>query len=362
MDAIKSSGVDVIKSYSLFLNTREADYGDSNNCTFIFTTPLVLTNTNNRFRISTPMVEMPYSFSQVNTNNNVVKFQYSDFAPTPRSNINLSITIPQGNYNILQLITIFIDLVIVAINSNTAITGGLNPNVVTKDNFSIVYNQNTGDTSWKIIYTSNFTYGWFLQFNFQLAYVIGSMFGWARNDTPIITNVSYVVTPNKVMVNPITSVYIRSESLKFESNYEALVRNITAVGYNGVNPINNFQNSDILQKIPVTTIPNSIIYYRSDTKSIITNKELGELNLYVSDNLSPTFNLDLQGLNYGIMVLVEEVQIPQNNAYKDKIDNGKLFVPRDLIKQRQEILDDLMNQKKELEKEIEESKKSHDNI
>ena len=60
----------VVKSYSLFLNTREADYGDSNNCTFVFTTPFVLTNVNNRFRVSTPMIELPYSFSQLNLNNN----------------------------------------------------------------------------------------------------------------------------------------------------------------------------------------------------------------------------------------------------------------------------------------------------
>ena len=352
-----NTSLDVIKSYSLYLNTREADYGDSNNCTFIFTTPLVLTNTNNRFRVSTPMVEMPYSFSQVNSNNNVVPFQYTDFAPTPRTNINLSITIPQGNYNILQLINIFIDLVVAAINANAAITGGANPNVVTKNNFSIIYNQNTGDTSWKIIYTSNFTYGWYLQFNFQIAYVIGSMFGWARNDTPIITNTAYVTTPNKVMVNPITSVYIRSESLKFESNYEALVRNITAAGYNGVNPINNFQNSDILQKIPITTLPNSIIYYRSDTKSIITNKELGELNLYVSDNLSPTFNLDLQGLNYGIFVLIEEVQLPQTNAYQDKIEVQPLSLNKGLMEERQKLVDLLVIEKEKLEKDIERQKK-----
>ena len=61
--------MEIIKSYTLYFNTREANVGTSNNCTFIFTTPIVLTNTNNRFLISTPMIELPYSFSQVNDTN-----------------------------------------------------------------------------------------------------------------------------------------------------------------------------------------------------------------------------------------------------------------------------------------------------
>ena len=98
----------------------------------------------------------------------------------------------------------------------------------------------------------------------------------------------------------------------------------------------NFQNSDIVCKIPVNTLPNSIIYTRSDQKAIISNKEIGELNLYVSDNLSPTFSLDLQGLNYGIYFLFEEVTMPQLNQYKDKLPNV-LEIPRDLLEERKRL-------------------------
>jgi hypothetical protein len=159
-----------------------------------------------------------------------------------------------------------------------------------------------------------------------------------------------LTSPNKVMVNPITSVYLRSESLKFESNYEAIVTNVAGSK-------SNFQNSDVLSKIPVNILPNAIIYYRTDQTAVITNKELSELNLYISDNLSPTYSLDMNGLNYGIMVLFEEITIPTLNQYKDKIET-RLEMPRQLLEERQQIIEDLKKQKDELEKEIAEQKDS----
>jgi c-di-AMP phosphodiesterase-like protein len=170
------------------------------------------------------------------------------------------------------------------------------------------------------------------------------------NGGPVVPSL-ILESPNKVMVNPITSVYIRSESLKFESNYEAIVTNVVSGAKS------NFQNSDVLSKIPVNVLPNAIIYFRTNETAVVTNKELSELNLYISDNLSPTYTLDLQGLNYGIMVLFEEITIPQLNQYKDKIEN-RVEMPRQLLEERQQIIEDLKKQKEELEKEIKEHKEN----
>jgi len=338
--------MEVVKSYSVYLNTREANYGDSNNCTFLFTTPLVLTNTNNRFRISTPMVELPYSFSQLNLNNQILP--YSWYSAT-NGTYTSSITFPEGNYNITQLIQAIIDLLVADILLLGTSTG------ITSSNFNITYSSTTGKTSFQLTglaYTATIL----LNLN-TVGFVIGTMFGFIQNTQVAfgtyttgvpVTVYNLLTSPNKVMVNPITSVFIRSESLKFESNYEAVVRNIVGSGF-------NFQNSDIVCKIPVNTLPNSIIYTRSDQKAIISNKEIGELNLYVSDNLSPTFSLDLQGLNYGIYFLFEEVTMPQLNQYKDKLPNV-LEIPRDLLEERKRLIDDLKMQKDELEKEIEQKK------
>ena len=79
--------------------------------------------------------------------------------------------------------------------------------------------------------------------------------------------------------------------------------------------------------------------------------------MYVSDNLSPTFNLDLQGLNYGIFVLIEEVQLPQTNAYQDKIEVQPLSLNKGLMEERQKLVDLLVIEKEKLEKDIERQKK-----
>jgi hypothetical protein len=351
--------MEVVKSYSLYLNTREANYGNSNNCTFVFTTPFVLTNLNNRFRVSTPMIELPYSFSQLNTNNNRLPYQWKSAS---FGNFDSSITFAEGNYNITQLIDAFVALLVIDINLNSPTAG------ITSSNILVSYNQTTSKTSFTYV---NASYQATIVLKFDdVGFVVGTMFGFNVNTyvpfgtyayspipTPpspntILTRANPQVSPNKVMVNPITSVYIRSESLKFESNYEAVVRNITGFGTNSNNNFSNFQNSDIVAKIPINTLPNSIIYFRSDSKAIITNQQLGEINLYVSDNLSPTYNLNLQGLNYGIFLLFEEITIPQLNQYKDKIPTKMVEMGTDLLEERKRLIEDLQKQKEELEKEI----------
>ena len=342
--------MNVVKSYSVYLNTREADYGNSNNCTWIFTTPFVLTNNSNRFRVSTPMVEIPYSFSQLNLNNN--KLPYTWYSAS-HGTFTSQLVFPEGNYNIKELISTIIQLWVIDINLL-----GTSP-AITADNFSITYYPTTSDTTFALV---GLPYEATISFTLDdIGYVVGSMFGFAYQSTyafgtydipPPTVVYTLLRSPNKVMVNPITSIYIRSESLKFESNYEAVVRNIVAGGYRN-SSVFNFQNSDILTKIPVTTLPNSIIYYRTDQHAIVTNKEIGELNLYVSDNLSPAFNLDLQGLNYGIYLLFEEVMMPQLNSYQDKLPSI-VEMPKDLLEERKKIIEELKSQKEQLEKEIKE--------
>jgi hypothetical protein len=341
--------MNVVKSYSLYLNTREADYGTSNNCTFVFTTPFVLTNVNNRFRVSTPMIELPYSFSQLNLNNN--KLPYSWYTAT-HGNFTSSITFDEGNYNITQLLSAFVSLIVKDINLNVVLVP-----ILASSNISATYSATTGTTSFFITGLA-FQATIALNFANPVGYVLGIMLGFNQNTIkafgsytggPVVPSL-ILESPNKVMVNPITSVYIRSETLKFESNYEAIVTNVAGSK-------SNFQNSDVLSKIPVTVLPNAIIYFRTKESSIITNKELSELNLYISDNLSPTYSLDMQGLNYGIMVLFEEITFPQLNQYKDKLEYT-VEMPRKLLEERSQLIDDLKKQKEQLELEIKQQKEN----
>ena len=320
--------MEIVKSYTLYLNTREANYGSSNNCTFIFTTPIVLTNTNNRFLISCPMVELPYSFSQVNSTNQNLPYTYVDTNGAGHS-FTSTMNIPAGNYNINQLLTQLVTSLIADIGSRPGAP-------LTTTNFSFIYNAQTGKVSYLMIPPGS--YNITITFDFATSYVLGLMLGFPQAAASI-SAVTTIMSPNKIQVNPITSVYIRSDTLKFQSNYEAIVQ--------------TYQNSDILAKIPITTLPNSIIYYRNDIKNMISNKFLADLNLYVSDNLSVLYQLDMQGVNYAIMITIDEVQLKPTNAFQDILHTGVVVTPKDLIQQRDDILHELIAQKEKLEKEIE---------
>lgn len=324
--------MEIVKSYSLYFNTREANSGNSNNCTFIFTTPIVLTNTNNRFMISTPLIELPYSFSQVNTSNYNLPYTYVDNNGVGHSFSSTSMNIPEGNYNINQLQTQLVSSLI------SDILFHLPSSTLTSNNFNFTYSSQTGFTT---MYMTTTGYNVTITLNFTSSYVLGIMNGFPAT-TVQFGSIIKVTSPNKVMVNPITSVYIRSETLKFQNNYEAIVQ--------------TYQNSDVIAKIPVTTLPNSIIYYRNDIKSMISNKFLPSLNLYISDNLSTSYTLDLQGVNYGIMIQLDEVQIKPNNSYQDQLETSILNRPKELLEQRDELMKELIDKKEKLMKQIEEVK------
>ena len=327
------AGYEIIKSYVLYLNTRQANTGNSNNCTFLFTTPIILTNSNNRFLISTPMIELPYSFSQVNTSNYNLPYSYVDTNGAGHTFSSTSMNIVEGNYNINALQTQMVLSLLADILLN------IPSSTLSAANFLFTYNAQTGSTTMSM---TGLAYVVTITLKFSLSYVLGIMNGFPQANQTFGTAIS-LTSPNKVMVNPITSVYIRSDSLKFQNNYEAIVQ--------------SYQNSDVVAKVPITTLPNSIVYYRNDQKSMISNKFIPSLNLYVSDNLSTTYSLDMQGVNWGISIQLDEVQLKPNNSYKDTIGAPILAVPTALIQQRDQLLNDLLSQREKLEQEIAEQKR-----
>jgi hypothetical protein len=277
------------------------------------------------------MIELPYSFSQVNDTNQNLPYTYTDTNGAGHSFTSTTMNIPAGNYNINQLLTQLVTSLIADIGSRPGTP-------LTTANFSFIYNSQTGKVSYLMIPPGS--YNITITFNFATSYVLGLMLGFPQAAASI-SAVTTVTSPNKVQVNPITSVYLRSETLKFQSNYEAIVQ--------------TYQNSDILAKIPITTLPNSIIYYRNDVKSLITNKIISSMNLYVSDNLSTLYQLNMQGVNYGITIQLDEVQIKTFNSYQDQL-KSTLTVPKALVEERDSLLSELIQRKSALEAEINQRK------
>jgi len=277
------------------------------------------------------MIELPYSFSQVNSNNNILNYSYVDNNGGGHSYTS-NVSIPIGNYNINHLLTQLVSSLLIDIYIK------IPTSTLTTTSFLISYTPQTGLCTYYINPAVGYTIT--ITLNFSLNYVLGIMFGF--NEANKVFGTAVKLTSNqKIMVNPITSVYLRSETLKFESNYEAV--------------ISKMNNSDIICKIPVTTLPNSIIYYRSEYASIVSNNNFSSLNLYLSDNLSTTYELDMQGVNYGVYIRIDEVMMPSINSYKDKIGSSIPKAPEDFLKERDELLHDLLQQKLKLENELKKS-------
>lgn len=300
--------MNVIKTYQLYLNTKSADIGSSSNCTFIVNPPLVVSHSNNRFLMGVKMAEIPYSFNQLNSEWVTLTISYNG---TPKT-----ITFVQGNYNANQLATELITQIVAS---------GLG---LLSTNFNITYDATRAKYSFQMVGTGSSP----MVLNFALNSVLGTMFGMPTNLTFTTTA---VISTNKINVNPVTAIYIRSNTIKTAATYEEI--NTT------------FRASNILAKIPVPLLPNSIIYFRNDfSTELIANQSIDTINLFVTDNLSNN-TLDMSGVNYGVMLIVEEVI----SVEAQETDKPLAIGPTDsLVSQRDTILNELMAKKLRLQAEL----------
>jgi hypothetical protein len=318
--------MEIVKSYNLYLNSRQATSGGtSNNCTFNINPAITLSNRANRFMISIPFLEVPYSFNQLSAKYNTLGYTFTDGAGT----FNSTFTIAVGNYNITQAITAFI----AAINKSILIQ---RPSW-SLTAISLTYNSSTNYCTFIISAVSTS-----ITLKFSSNYVMGLMFGFPPTDQ-IFSNLITLTSTQKVLVNPVNAIFLRSDTLKFGSAFEAVV--------------SPYSQADILARVPVPTLPNSWIYYRSEIKQILSNFEIAALNFYWSDNLDEAYFLDLNGLPFGLQVTIDEVQLKPNNEGQDKIAMPTVALPQSLVQERDKVLDDLIATKKRLEKEIEEAKR-----
>jgi len=319
--------MEIIKTWSLYLDSRQLTIGNSNNGTFVLNPAITLTNINNRFVVCAEMIELPYSFNQISNNYNTLDYTYTDVSGT----YNATLIFPEGNYNINQLISTFIGLLLLDILLHRP------SSTLTTKSFNIIYNSATSKVTFNITYPTTIS----ITLKFTMNAVLGGCFGFPATNVTFGT-ATILTSTNKVDCNPVTAVYLRSESLKFATSYEAIVQ--------------PYVISDIICKVPVVTLPNSILYFKSDQKQMINNTELSTLNLYWSDNLSSTYSLDLKGLQYAVYITISEVMIKENNSFADKLGIAEIKPPKQLYEERDKLLLDLLKEKEKLEKEVEEAR------
>jgi len=121
---------------------------------------------------------------------------------------------------------------------------------------------------------------------------LGSLFGCLSDK--LVSNTTGFSGDRNVNVNPVTSIYIRSELFRQSDSYESIVE--------------KWDVSDILAKVQVMTPPNSILYYSGDLmlENRIVNEVIDRVSVYLSDNQS--YALDLNGNNWSFRITFREVR------------------------------------------------------
>jgi hypothetical protein len=311
-----------INQYNFFLNSKYRDSSDNATPIFNLGSPITLSQSNNYFTCKVLSVEIPYSFKSLASPNNKLSVRF--VVVQDSINYLTEITVPEGNYNIVDLLDTLSTLL-----TQVMVTSGFNQ-VPTLD---FTYSRETGRCTLNIIRAGG-THDVALTLYWTSADILAPYFGFTyENNTVLSYNTSNVVTstnyisPNNVNVSPITSVYIRSSTLNQTAyNSEILVEQVITT-------------SDILLRVPVTSYYNTWLIYENDSFEVkLNNKSIDSIELYVT---SQTYDpIIFQGVAWKITL--------QINEYRPDIDYQTI--------NNFQVVQELINQKNELVKELEDIK------
>ena len=289
-----------INRYHLYLSSSKRQTGIIEDYSIALKRPIILKNPHHYFKVLVKEATIPYTFQQVNANYNNFKyniihngFQYPD----------KTIKISNGNYTILTLLKEVTSKLSLDISSYIA---GYNPS------FNFTYDRNSMFCTFGIkndgISSNTIT---IIPLQDQVSTMLGvvsqSSFGNSGS------SLSSCSSTQPVNVSPITSIFIRSETLK-QSNLST------------ENIVNRDDSSDILVQIPILNQPTSWLQYMNELsiENVVVNSLINDVNLYLSDNRS--YSLDLRGIDWSCMLTiiefegVEELHFKENrNVFKNNI-------------------------------------------
>ena len=267
---------ETIDSLQIYINSKYAssnpDYSGANN---LYLLPYIVAPEGHYIHISVVNASIPYSFYNINELNNVlycvVHYQFITDVMNAHDE-SYFINIPVGNYNANQMVNVLSKM------SNWTATSGSgsydNPNLV------VTYNA----------IVNRFTF---------------------RNTLNLEFNFPY---PNTTCIEPLglSEILINNSSFGYEytSKYSinlAVIRAINVVtNYSSGNlSILQQNNFNTLCSIPVTTLPNTLVYYEN-SNDFKTNLYLGEIN-NINIKLTDQDNnvLFLNGLYYNLTLQID---------------------------------------------------------
>ena len=280
-----------VNRYHLYLSSSKRQAGTIEDYSIALKRPILLKNPHHYFKIIVKEATIPYTFQQVNPSYNKFSyrllrngFQYPD----------KTFSLASGNYTILTLLKEIASKLALDITSYVA---GYSPV------FKFTYDRNSMFCTFALVndgVSSNIIT--ILPLTDQVSTMVGvvtnSSFG--NNGSTVFSCSS----SQPVNVSPITSVYVRSESLK-QSNLST------------ENLVNRDDSSDILLQIPITQQPTSWIQYQNELniENQIVNGVINDVSLYLSDNRS--YGLDLRGIEWSCMLTIIEYEGQEESHFTE---------------------------------------------
>lgn len=325
----------ILKNYNFFLDSSQRDEGDlPNYFSIVLRRPIIKTNKKSMFRVRIPSVVIPFSFSQVNSTNNKLTYIIN--------NDTYQYTIPNGNYNINDLLT----EIKKDIENSNPVKLDFNYNISTSKCILAFNNTMTIPTTLTIpLIPSNKILLLMMGFTSSIELSVINI-----NNALIFTNAS---SNQVVNVSPSKTLFIRSETLTQNTNFESLV--------------DKNENTDILLQIPIYTGFNTFINYHdqsSDLFADIINTTIDKINLYITDSTSyDVLPPDSGLLNWFIQINIQEIYTPheidtryiEDNTIKET-DTQPIKDTKEEEKQRSNIINDLTNEKNKLIEELNKTK------
>ncbi len=275
----------ILQNNTLFIRSQDSDNLLDNRSEFTITLQNSIKKKSNEiFKIIIQSVQIPYTFRNTNSNNNVLDWEENNVLKTP-------LVIKSGNYNILELTTEIQSLM----NSNS--TYG-------NDTYTLLYNQIENIVELKSTNANNTK----LLFNSgnNKERSIASQLGFTKENDIIFNSNLVKVSDSYVNLITINSLFIRS-NISGVNSYDSSTK----------------QQSNILSVIPINTDPLGIItyqYYEGVPYTLYDNDNIQNLNFSLTNQQGNIIELGNQ-INWSFVM---SIQIIKNTEYfiPDTINNN----------------------------------------
>lgn len=249
-------------SVKLFLQSSQASVALSPSHLFFYLNDIIQTIPNHAIAVSLLDAEIPFSFYQVNSKNNVLSGTIGDST--------FSFTISAGNYNVEELIAVlnqeFTSASLTCVLTYSAIT-----NAITFTSTGNALALNSTSTALGLV-------------------------GFSADKT--LSGTSTLVSTQGVNLFPIRNLYIKLQNLNIRNSY-------------------NKGTSKIIAKIPIDVKPNGYVFYtaHSNISSYILDPLIDTIELIICDEEEN--EVDFNSIEFSLSLgLVFDKFIPRNNKMR----------------------------------------------